>query len=131
MRSPAHVDSEVGFLAFLKTVRLAGANLVYDTQVSTSIKLLNGHRVTVYEWRAKVGIYVEPKKVVSQQGLDQVNDDTQQIIEARMSQLMALQKTIDLEHAVHAWRPEGSIVCPPTPVARPQIRLPEDSLGVC
>lgn len=127
MRSPAHTDFGLSYKAFLNAVCTAGANLIYDTHAITSEMHVDGCEVTVYEWRAKVGVYVEPKKVGSQHALEEVNGDTERSIESHMLQLVALQQAIDLEHATNPWRPEGSTVCPPKPFDQTQTRLPEDN----
>lgn len=128
MRSPAHTDFGLGYQAFYRAVCNVGANLIYDTHVITSEVQVDGREVTVYEWRAKVGVYVEPKKVGSQHEMEKINGDTERSIESRMLQLVALQQAIDMEHATHPWRPEGSTVCPPKSLDQAQKRLPEDSL---
>jgi hypothetical protein len=126
MRSPGHLDAEQGFQAFLKAVHVAGANMVFDPKVTAIERDIDGIALTAYEWQASVGIYVALKKVESQQELAEVNLDTEENIQQRLSQLKALQDGIDQERSRGVPFTARSVVCEVKAAAQPEKRVAED-----
>jgi cold shock CspA family protein len=80
---------------FYAQVRNAGANLIQDFDIETSVQLVLGHATTVYRYRAMIGIYLKSKKVKSVEEEAYLTTIFKEVINRRLESFMAFEAKVE------------------------------------